>query len=234
MMLWVYHSKQHLSVVQLPSGKWLSCSDAAPGSVTSVSNVEISGQSAPGEGRKCGGWARPPTVIGLVQTGSPLQHSAISSPCSSQTSPTAFPSTSVSSQISLIQTILVLSMSPCLFFSLPCRYCCAQRSPPLAPVSSKQPSAPHTLVPSRSLFVRLPSLQLPSSPPVLLVVVHSSAPAPESLPCRAVCLHRGLLPPGWLSQQESSGEAEASALRPHIAWRVLGVDRNPDIFSYWH
>lgn len=34
-----------------------------------------------------------------------------------------------------------------------------------------------------------------------------------------------------VSQEESSGEAEASALRPHVAWHMLSVDGNPHIFS---
>lgn len=68
--------------------------------------LKFLGNPAPGKGR------RTPTVTDLVQTVSPLQHSAISSPCSSQTSPMAFPSVS-SKFFSLVQTVLVLPIPSC-------------------------------------------------------------------------------------------------------------------------
>lgn len=68
--------------------------------------LKFLGNPAPGKGR------RPPTVTDLVQTVSPPQHSAISSPCSSQTSPMAFPSVS-SKFFSLVQTVLVLPIPSC-------------------------------------------------------------------------------------------------------------------------
>lgn len=152
------------------------------------------GSPVPGKGRKHGGWSRRPfRVIGLVQTRTPPQNSHISSPYSSQTNPTTFPSTSVSSQFSLVQTVLVPPMPTSLHSALLLLLC------------PEVPTPCSSLIQAVQCFPRSGSQLQPIcshsqlSTPFLLPCASCSDPllCPNSRkPCWAVCFHRALLPPG--------------------------------------
>lgn len=106
------------------------------------------GNPVPGEGRKHGGWSRRPlTVIGLIQTGSPPQNSAVSNPCSSQINLTTFPSSSLSSQFSPVQKVLVPPMPTCLSS--------------LSPTGTAVPRGPHPLLQPHPSSPVLPMLWFP-------------------------------------------------------------------------
>lgn len=139
----------------------------------------------------------------------------------------------VSSQFSLIRKVLVLPLPLCL--------------PSACPVVMAVPPCPLPLLQSYPSSPVLPTLWFPVAACLLTFLassshlpflcslsVHSSTSAPESHLCMTVCLLRGLLPPGWLSQPESSRDTEAAALTPHVAWHVLVVEGNPSILGCWH
>lgn len=140
----------------------LSFSDETPGSVISVSNVEISGQSSTRERQKT--WW-------LKQEATHSHWSCL------DWAPTEKPSVPLVPHRPTPPLLLPLlvhssfhSKSPspshvhvCLH-SLHFCFCCAQRLPPLAPASFKQSNASHALVPSCSLSAHILSSQTPSFP----------------------------------------------------------------------
>lgn len=180
-------------MIQFAYEKWLSCSDEAPGSVISVSSVEISGQSS-NSGRQKTQWLKQEAT-----------HSHWS--CPAQPSVALVPHRPTPPLFLL--PLLVLSSSkvlvppmPTFAFTQPFCYCCAQRSPPFAPASSKQSSASHALILSCSLSACILSSQpllFPCAPCCgLLLCLHPRKPLLGSLSSWGTSVSRVVIPAGEL------------------------------------
>lgn len=124
------------------------------------------------------------------------------------------------------------SLAPVSVFSLSCCYAVPWCPLPLLQSYPSSPVLPTLWFPVAACLLTF--LASSSHLPFPCILVTPLPSAPESHPCTAVCLLRGLLPPGRLSQPESSRDTESAALMPHVAWHALVVDGNPGVFGCWH